>query len=116
MKSRWIPLALVAVPMAVSLTLGLIWGFPVFDDAYLLRALREGSVGDLAAHHPDRPLYGALIEVAARTFGRAETPYVILAVGCWALLAWQVHRLWRRLFPERAELSVLAAALAASPL
>ena len=54
---------------------------------------------------------------SALTFGRAEAPCVALAVGFWALLAWQTHRLWKRLFPEHADLSVLAAALVfASPL
>ena len=83
---------------------GAIWGYPVFDDAYYLMAIREGAAGDLAAQHRDRPVYGALLQAAALTFGRAEAPCVALAVGFWALLAWQTHRLWRRLFPEQAEM------------
>ena len=39
-----------------------------------------------------------------------------LAVGFWALLAWQTHRLWTRLFPERADLSWIAATMAFAPL
>ena len=116
MKRRWIALAAVVVPMVAAMAAGAIWGYPVFDDAYYLMALREGAAGDLAAQHRDRPVYGALLQAAALTFGRAEAPCVALAVGFWALLAWQTHRLWKRLFPEQAEIALLAAALAFSPL
>lgn len=117
MKPRWMPLALIALPMAAAMAAGAIWGFPVFDDAYYLMSLREQAADGLAAQHRDRPVYGALLQAAALTFGRAEAPCVALAVGFWALLAWQTHRLWKRLFPEQADLSALAAALVfASPL
>ena len=108
--------ALVAAPLAAALLLGAMWGFPVFDDAYYLMALREGYVGDLPAKHLDRPVYGALLEGAARLFRRTEAVYVAFSAACWLLLAWQTHRLSRRLLPEKADLSLVAAAFVLSPL
>ena len=116
MRRRGIALLAVAVPMAAAMVAGAVRGYPVFDDAYYLMALREGAARDFVAQHRDRPVYGALLQAAANTFGRAEAPCVALAVGFWALLAWQTHRLWKHLFPEQAELSPLAAALAFAPL
>ena len=115
MKSRWVPVVLIAAPLVGAMTTGAIWGFPVFDDAYVVTTLREGPASDFAFKHPDRPLYGSLLETAAATFGRSATPYVLLSVAVWMLLAWQTHRLWRRLFPEDADLSLVAAALVFAP-
>ena len=114
--SRRACFALVGAPLAIALVLGALWGFPVFDDAYYLMALREGFVGDLPANHLDRPVYGALLEGSARLFRRNAAVYAALAAACWLLLAWQTHRLWRRLFPGREDLSLVAAALVFSPL
>jgi hypothetical protein len=58
MKARWIPVALIAVPLTGAMAAGAIWGFPVFDDSYLVTTLREGTPSDFAIKHPDQPLYG----------------------------------------------------------
>ena len=115
MKSRWVPVVLIATPLVGAMAAGAIWGFPVFDDAYVVTTLREGPPSDFAIMHRDRPLYGSLLQTAATAFGRSATPYVLLSVAMWMLLAWQTHRLWRRLFPEDADLSLVAAAIVFAP-
>jgi hypothetical protein len=57
MKARWIPVALIAVPPNGGHGGRAIWGFPMFDDSYLVTTLREGPPSDFAIKHRS-PLYG----------------------------------------------------------
>ena len=99
-----------------ALAFGAWTGFPVYDDAYLVLFLREAGVGALAAQHPHRPLFGLLLKWAAEAFGIHRGPYVAMATACWGLLAWQTHRLSRRLLPGAPEPAVLAALLTLTPI
>jgi hypothetical protein len=91
-------------------------GFPVFDDAYMVLFLREAGVAALEAQHRHRPLFGLLLKWSTTLFGLARGPYVAMAAGCWALLAWQTSRLARRLRPAEPHLGLLAALLVLSPI
>jgi len=109
------PLAALWALMLGTLCWGAWTGFPVFDDAYLVQFLRELGPKAIIPDHPDRPLYGWLMQSLATAFGLARAPYIAVGVAVWALLAWQATRLWARVFPEEASLRFVAALLVLSP-
>ncbi len=91
-------------------------GLPGFRRRLLHAALREGAAASLAENHPDRPLYGALLETspapsAAPRFRSWRSPSASglfspgKPIGCGG-----------GSFPERADLSWIAATMAFAPL
>ena len=94
---------------------GMWTSFPLFDDNYFVLYQRESTLDDLFAQHVNRPVYGALLKWMAMAFGIRPGPEVVLAIGLWALLAWQTSRLSRRLLPGETATAWLAALLTLTP-
>ncbi len=113
LRALWPLLALVAILLG-TIAVGAWKGFPVADDGYMTILQRAGS-NRIASAHPDRPIYGWLLQMGAGE-GKSITPYVALDLALWSLLAWQTGLLWRRLFPESARYWPLAAVLCIAPL
>jgi hypothetical protein len=113
LRALWPLLALAAILLG-TIAVGAWKGFPVADDGYLTFLLR-GAGTRVAAAHPDRPLYGWLLQTWAGR-GTTTVPYVVLDLFLWSALAWQAGLLWRRLFPESARYWPLAAVLCVAPL
>jgi hypothetical protein len=113
LRALWPLLALVAILLA-TIAVGAWKGFPVADDGYLT-ILQRASPNRIALAHPDRPIYGWLLQTWAGE-GRSIAPYVVLDLALWSLLAWQTGLLWRRLFPGSARYWPLAAILCIAPL
>ena len=95
---------------------GMWTGFPVWDDSYLVLFLRESTLDNLTAHHSHRPVFGWLLRMSAAAFGLHPGPYIVMAIGLWALLAWQTARLARRLRPGDGVLPPLGALLVLAPI
>lgn len=112
---KWATPALFAL-VGCALLFGAWSGFPVYDDAYLVQFLREAGAGSIAADHPDRPLYGLVLQSLAMAFGRNPIPYILIGLASWALLAWQTSRLAEKLFPEEPVPGALAALLVLAPI
>lgn len=113
LRALWPLLALAAILLG-TIAVGAWKGFPVADDGYFTFLLRGGGER-LAAAHPDRPLYGWLLQVCAGR-GRTIVPYIVLDLLLWSVLAWQTGLVWRRLFPESARYWPLAAVLCVAPI
>ena len=113
LRALWPLLALAALLLG-TVAVGAWKGFPIADDGYLTFLLRAGGKR-VAAAHPDRPLYGWLLQAWAGG-GTSTAPYIALDLFLWAALAWQTGLLWRRLFPESARYWPLAAVLCVAPL
>ena len=113
-----LPLALL-VPfgaMAAALGFGAWTGFPVHSDAVLTLLERERGKAALAAYHPDRPLYGWMLQLTENVAGSGRVVQVGTALAAWAVLAWLTSLLWKRLFPGEERWSWLPALLVLSPI
>ncbi len=113
LRALWPLLALAAILLG-TIAVGTWKSFPVADDGYFTFLLRGGGER-VAAAHPDRPLYGWLLQACAGR-GTTTVPYVALDVILWTVLAWQAGLLWRRIFPESDRYWPLAAILCVAPL
>ena len=89
--------------------------FPVYDDAYLYEFLRELGPAGIARDHPDRPVYGLLMQWITTVVGISRFAYLAIGFGFWALLAWETTRLWKKVFPENSELAPVGAFLVLAP-
>jgi hypothetical protein len=88
---------------------GMFTGYPIWDDNYFVLYQRESNLVDFFSQHVNRPLYGHILVAFAQVFGWRPGPHVVVAIGLWALLAWQTARLSRRLLPSEPATAWLAA-------
>ena len=109
-------LPVIGLLVLVPWTYGAWTGFPVQDDSYLLRILREAGVAGIVPAHPDRPVYGLLLEAAHRVGGGGRLAYILFGIPLWLALAIQTARLWRRLFPGVAERADVVGLLCITPI
>jgi Dolichyl-phosphate-mannose-protein mannosyltransferase len=108
--------SLIVAALLLVIATGAYLAFPVSDDAYFVLFIREHGAGSLRAAHPERPIYGWLLQTLGQLFGLGRAPYVAIAVSMWAVLAWQTWALARRLFPDDEAAAVLAPLLVLSPI
>jgi len=98
------------------LAAGAYFCFPLYDDGWLALVLRESGPHFLAQHMGDRPVFGFLLEQVGR-FGAANRfVFVLLNSGLWLTFAVESGLLFRRLFPELGNYSVVAACLTLAPI
>jgi hypothetical protein len=102
--------------IAGAIVFGAWTGFPIFADAWVLLSVRERGLPALIEDNADRPVFGWLMHGFVSVFGFDRPQSAILTLACWILFVWQIARLWRRIFPERAGLAWLPAMLALSPI
>jgi hypothetical protein len=102
--------------MAAAVGFGAWTGFPVHSDAVLTLLERERGKASLAAYHPDRPLYGWMLQQTENVAGSGRIVQVGTALAAWAVLAWLTSLLWRRVFPGEERWSWLPALLVLSPI
>jgi hypothetical protein len=114
-QSKW-PLVAVFAVITGALGFGASFGFPILGDAWVPLIVRERGVAALAADSADRPVFGAMLQAAVSLFGFGPAQSAVLAILAWLTFAWQIARLWRRVFPERSAPSWLPAMLALSPI
>jgi hypothetical protein len=112
---KW-PLVAAFGVIAGALAFGAWSGFPIFSDAWVALIVRERGALALAADSPDRPVHGWLLQALVSSIGFGRIHAAIFVLLFWPLFAWQIARLWRRVFPQRASLSWLPAMLALSPI
>ncbi len=115
MNPKW-PLTAAFAVMTGALVFGSTSGFPIFADAWVPLIVREHGAAALAADSSDRPVFGWLLQTFVSTFGFGPAQSAILALAFWLVFAWQIARLWKRVFPERAGLAWLPAMLAFAPI
>jgi hypothetical protein len=90
-------------------------GFPVQDDAALIRLLRFGGPSLVLSEEKARRASAFLIATCARLAGQRKLPYILAAVVCWLLMALVASRLWAILFPEWARVWPVVALATVSP-
>jgi hypothetical protein len=107
---------LALILICVPLTIGAIWAFPIWDDAWVWLILNENNTGILAAAWGDRPVVAALWSLLATSehaFWRAS--FVAQAL-IWPLLGMISALLWIHLFPGLRGYAMVVACVAVAPI
>ena len=102
--------------ICLTLSVGAFLCFPLYDDGWMALVLRESGPRWLAQHMGDRPFVGFLLERVA-SFGPANRlVFVILNAVLWLVFAIESLILFRELFPEFKDYSMVAACLTLAPI
>jgi hypothetical protein len=107
---------LALVLICVPLTIGAIWAFPIWDDAWLWLLLKENGVGVIGASVADRPVMAtlwSLLATSEHTFWRAS--FVAQAL-LWPTLALISALLWTHLFPNLRRYAMVVACVTVAPI
>jgi hypothetical protein len=105
-------LALICVP----LTVGAIWAFPIWDDAWFWLLLNENGTGIIAATLVDRPVMGtlwSLLATSEHAFWRAS--FVAQAL-LWPTLGIISALLWTHLFPGLRRYAMVVGCVTIAPI
>jgi len=102
--------------ICVPLTLGALWAFPLWDDAWLWLLLKENGVGMLAASEADRPVMASvwsLLATSEPAFWRAS--FVAQAL-LWPTLGLMAALLWTSLFPHLRPYALVVGCITVAPI
>ena len=108
----------VAILLLISVTLavGAFLAFPLYDDGWLALIIRESGPHALSQYMGDRPLFGLLLESVA-SFGAANKfVFVTINALLWLVFAFESELLFRKLFPELRNYSIVASCLTLAPI
>lgn len=105
-------LALICVP----LTIGAIWAFPLWDDAWLWLLVHEHGTGLIAASEADRPVMGALWALLATSEPALWRASFVAQALLWPLFGLMAARLWTFLFPHLRPYAMVVGCLTVAPI
>src|SRR4029077_713365 len=91
---------LALVLICVPLTIGAIWAFPIWDDAWLWLLLRENGAGMIAAAVPDRPVMATLWSVLATSEHAFWHASFVAQALLWPTFGIISALLWTYFFPN----------------
>lgn len=102
--------------ICVTLTVGAIWAFPIWDDGWFWLLLKEHSVSGIVPSLGDRPVWARLLSF----FATSESSFWYVAFAAQALL-WPAlgllsALLWNFLFPDLRQYAFVVACLAVAPI
>jgi hypothetical protein len=107
---------LALVLICAPLTIGAIWSFPIWDDAWFWLLLNENGTGIIAATWIDRPVMGtlwSLLATSEHAFWRAS--FVAQAL-LWPTLALTSALLWTYLFPHLRRYAMVVGCVTIAPI
>jgi hypothetical protein len=107
---------LALVMICVPLTIGAIWAFPIWDDAWTWLLLNENGTGIIAAAWVDRPVMGILwwlLATSEQAFWRAS--FVAQALE-WPIFGIMSALLWTRLFPNLRQYAMVVGCVTVAPI
>jgi hypothetical protein len=107
---------LALVMLCVPLTLGAIWAFPLWDDAWLWLLLQEHGTGMIAASATDRPVMAtvwSLLATSEPAFWRASFMAQALL---WPTLGLLAALLWTSLFPDLRPYALVVGCVTVAPI
>ena len=102
--------------ICIALAAGAFLSFPLYDDGWLALVVRESGRHSLAQYMGDRPVFGLLLERLA-SFGVANRiVFVFLNAILWLSFSIESGMLFRKLFPEFKNYSILPVCLTLAPI
>ena len=113
---RAIASALALALICVPLTMGALWAFPIWDDAWFWLLLNEHGTGAIVTTWVDRPIMAAVWSLLAPTepaFWRASLTAQALL---WPALGILSAVLWARLFPQLRQYAMVVGCVTVAPI
>jgi hypothetical protein len=115
-RLRAIASALALAMICVPLTVGAIWAFPIWDDAWIWLLLNENGTGAITTTWVDRPVMASVWSLLATTepaFWRAS--FVAQAL-LWPTLGIFSAILWATLFPHLRQYAMVVGCITVAPI
>jgi hypothetical protein len=107
---------LALVLICAPLTIGAIWAFPIWDDAWLWLLLKENGAGTIAASVADRPVMAALWWLLVGSDDAFWWASFVAQALLWPFLGVISALLWIHLFPGLRRYAVVVACVAVAPI
>jgi hypothetical protein len=107
---------LALVLICVPLTIGAIWAFPIWDDAWVWLILNENSTGILGTAWGDRPVVATLWSLLATSEHAFWHASFVAQALIWPLLGMISALLWIHLFPDLRRYAMVVACVAVAPI
>jgi hypothetical protein len=107
---------LALVLICVPLTIGAIWAFPIWDDAWFWLLLKENGTAIIATTWVDRPVMGTLWSLFATSehaFWRAS---LVAQALLWPTLGIMSALLWTYLFPNLRQYAMVVGCVTVAPI
>ena len=114
--SRAIASMLALVLICVPLTIGAIWAFPIWDDAWFWLLLKENGTGIIAATWIDRPVMGTLWSLLATSEPAFWHASFVAQAILWPTLALISALLWTYLFPNLRRYAMVVGCVTVAPI
>jgi hypothetical protein len=115
-RSRAIASVLALALICVPLTLGALWAFPIWDDAWIWLLLNEHGTEAITTTWVDRPVMAtvwSLLATTERAFWRAS---LVAQALLWPTLGIFSAILWAILFPHLRQYAMIVACVTAAPI
>jgi hypothetical protein len=107
---------LALVLICAPLTIGAIWAFPIWDDAWFWLLLKENGTGIIAANWIDRPVMGALWSLLATSEAAFWRASFVAQALLWPTLALISAFLWTYLFPNLRRYAMVVGCVTVAPI
>jgi hypothetical protein len=107
---------LALVLICVPLTVGAIWAFPIWDDAWFWLLLRENGTGIIAATWVDRPVMGTLWSLLATSESAFWHASFVAQALLWPTFAVMSALLWTYLFPNLRQYAMVVGCVTVAPI
>ena len=114
--SRAIASMLALVLICVPLTIGAIWAFPIWDDAWFWLLLKENGTGIIATTWIDRPVMGTLWSLFATSEPAFWHASFVAQAILWPTLALISALLWTYLFPNLRRYAMVVGCVTVAPI
>jgi hypothetical protein len=114
--SRAIASVLALALICVPLTIGAVWAFPIWDDAWFWLLLKENGTGIIAANWIDRPVMGTLWSLLATSEPAFWHASFVAQAILWPTLALISALLWTYLFPNLRRYAMVVGCVTVAPI
>jgi hypothetical protein len=107
--------ALALLLICVPFTIGAIWAFPIWDDAFVWLLIKEHGVGALIPAHIDRPVMARVWLLLATSEETLWCAAFVAQALLWPALGILSALLWNHLFPHLRQYAIVIACVASAP-
>jgi hypothetical protein len=102
--------------ISTTLAIGAFLSFPLYDDGWMALMIRESGPRSLAYTMGDRPVFGVLLGWLVGHGSSDKAFFVVVNIVLWLALAIEAGILFRKIFPELKDYSIVAACVTLAPI
>jgi hypothetical protein len=115
-RSRALASVLALALICVPLTIGAIWAFPIWDDAWFWLLLNENGTGAITTTWVDRPFMATVWSLLATTESAFWRASVVAQALLWPTLGIFSAILWATLFPNLRQYAMVVGCITVAPI